>query len=62
MYKSMQVYEPIKTIVQELKKEMKLKNESEVVAYLYCLYKNRYESITLEEHRKAIHDANKFLK
>ncbi|RJG23294.1 hypothetical protein [Paenibacillus thiaminolyticus] len=53
MRKQMQVYSSVKNIVQDLKSELELKNESEVIAYLYCIYKQRYKSITLDEHKKA---------
>jgi hypothetical protein len=50
----MQVYSSVKTIVQDLKKELKFSNESEVIAYMYAIYKGRYKEITLEEHRNAL--------
>ncbi|MNW41489.1 hypothetical protein D3C74_186270 [compost metagenome] len=50
----MQVYSPIKSIVQDLKKEIELKNESEVIAYLYCIYKQNKNNLKLEDHKKAL--------
>lgn len=50
----MQVYSSVKTIVQEIKKDVELANESEVIAYLYAIYKGHYKEITLEEHKKAL--------
>ncbi|PAF30768.1 hypothetical protein CHI14_15895 [Paenibacillus sp. 7516] len=50
----MQVYSSVKTIVQDLKKDLEFSNESEVIAYLYAIYKDRYKTITLEEHRNAL--------
>ncbi|MND45544.1 hypothetical protein D3C76_316330 [compost metagenome] len=64
MRKQMQVYSPIKNIVQELKKELNLKNESEVIAYLYCIYKQNKKSrktITLEEHKQTLEEIENIL-
>lgn len=61
MYKSMQVYTPIKTIMQDLKKNLELKNESEVIAYLYCTYQRQYKSITLEQHKQTLKDIKEIL-
>lgn len=64
--KQMQVYLPVKRIVEDLKKKIGLKNESQVIAYLYALYDDRLEKITLIEHEKAlkriteIHNQNSF--
>lgn len=52
--KQMQVYSSVKTIVQDLKRDLELSNESEVIAYLYSIYKGRYKTITLEEHKQAL--------
>ena len=54
MYKQMQVYTGVKTIIQELKKELDFKNESEVVAYLAALREQQKEKITLVQHQAAI--------
>ncbi|MNJ78498.1 hypothetical protein D3C77_762670 [compost metagenome] len=60
-YKQMQVYTPIKNIVQNLKTELDFKNESEVIAYLYAIYKYRYKAITLEEHKQALKEKDDIL-
>lgn len=50
----MQVYSSVKTIVQDLKKDLELSNESEVIAYLYAIYNSRRKTITFDEHRNAL--------
>lgn len=50
----MQVYSSVKTIVQDLKKDLELSNESEVIAYLYAIYNSRRKTLTLDEHRNAL--------
>ncbi|MFD5022379.1 hypothetical protein ACFWMP_26095 [Paenibacillus sp. NPDC058367] len=52
MRKSMQVYSNVKKIVEDLKKELELKNESEVIAYLSQFYRIRQKSLTLDEHKQ----------
>jgi hypothetical protein len=54
MYKQMQVYSGVKSTIQELKKELEFKNESEVVAYLAALREIQKNDITLVQHQKAI--------
>ncbi|KAA8786589.1 hypothetical protein EC604_22430 [Paenibacillus amylolyticus] len=54
MRKQMQVYSSVKAIVQDLKKDLELSNESEVIAYMYTIFNSRRKSITLDEHRAAL--------
>ncbi|MEK3837940.1 hypothetical protein [Paenibacillus sp. FSL R7-0128] len=60
-FKSMQVYTPIKNIVKDLKAELELKNESEVIAYLYKFYANRSKSLTLAEHKEIKEEIDKII-
>lgn len=53
-YKPMQVYSGVKVVVQDLKKELKFKNESEVIAYLAALREIYQDRITLTQHNEAI--------
>lgn len=53
MRKQMQVYTPIKNIVQDLKSSLQLSNESEVIAYLYALYEMQYPNLKVHEDLKA---------
>ena len=50
----MQVYSGVKTIVQQLKKELGLKNESEVVAYLAAIREQYHDKITYVQHNEAL--------
>lgn len=50
----MQVYSSVKSIVQDLKKDLGLSNESEVIAYLYTIFNSRRETISFDEHKAAI--------
>lgn len=59
--KQMQVANQINTIVQDMKKELELGSASEVIGYLYTLYRNRQKEITLHEHKRAIHDMKEIL-
>lgn len=52
MRKPMQVHTNVKNIVQDLKKDLELKSESEVIAYLYEFYQLRHKSLTLDEHKQ----------
>lgn len=52
--KPMQVYTGVKAIVQDLKKELDFKNESEVVAYLAAIRELYRNEITLVKHQTAI--------
>lgn len=54
MRKSMLVYSSVKNIVQDLKKQLGLKNEGEVIAYLHAFYSRRYRTLTLEEHKELL--------
>lgn len=54
MRKMMQVYSPVKTIVQNLKQELEFKNESEVIAYLYSIRDIYKDKITLVQHQDAL--------
>lgn len=51
--KQMQVFSQTKQIVQDLKKSLGLKNESEVIAYLYAIYEMKFEKLTVIEDMKA---------
>jgi flagellin-specific chaperone FliS len=44
----------ISNILKDLKKTLKVKNESEVIGYLYAIYENHYPRITMPEHEKAM--------
>jgi len=48
----------VKTRVEELKKHMKFKTESEVLAYLCCLYDDMYSKITLDQDHRVKEMAN----
>ncbi|OMD76587.1 hypothetical protein [Paenibacillus odorifer] len=61
MYKMIQVYTPVKNIVKDLKKDLELKNESEVIAYLYQFYQSRRKSLTLDEHREIKDEIEKII-
>jgi len=52
--KQMQVYAPVKEFVQEMKNDLEFSNESEVIVYLYALYKNRYKQMLHTEHKQAM--------
>lgn len=54
MYKQMQVYTGVKTLVQDIKKERKLKNESEVIAYLAAIREIYKDKISLTQHEEAL--------
>lgn len=49
-----QVYKPVKNILKDLKNALKVKNESEVIAYLYGIYEEKYPKLTVIEHEKAL--------
>jgi len=53
-YKQMQVYSSVKAIVQDYKKKLKLKNESEVIAYLSAIYDKHRPKLTIDEHEEAL--------
>lgn len=54
MRKQMQVYSPVKNIVQDIKKELDLRNESEVIVYLAAIRTIFKDRITLNQHQEAI--------
>ncbi|SFF49339.1 hypothetical protein SAMN04487969_1555 [Paenibacillus algorifonticola] len=53
-YKMMQVYTGVKTVVQDLKKELELKSESETVAYLAAIRELHKDKLTHVQHQEAI--------
>jgi hypothetical protein len=55
--KMSQVYKPVKDKLLELKRTTGLKNESEVIAYLYALYESRYDKMSHKEHQDALDQA-----
>lgn len=52
--RSTKVSPGVKVRLEELKEHLKLKNESEVVAYLMGLYDLKYETLKVVEHEKAL--------
>lgn len=52
--KSIMTNQAISQTLKDLKASLKLKNESEVIGYLYGIYENHYPRITLPEHEKAL--------
>jgi flagellin-specific chaperone FliS len=44
----------VKNILKDLKSTLKVSNESEVIAYLYAIYEERYPKLTLIEHENAL--------
>lgn len=44
----------VKNRLEEMKKKLMLKNESEVIAYLICMYDLKYESISMAQHEKVL--------
>ena len=48
------VQKSVKQILHDLKDKLGVKNESEVIAYLYAIYEDRYPKITLIEHDQAM--------
>lgn len=54
MRKQMQVYAQAKALVEEVKKELGLKNESEAIAYLYMIRDIYKDKITFVQHQEAM--------
>lgn len=57
-YKQMQVFNGVKAAVQDLKAELKLRNESQVIAYLVALREGQRDKITLTQHQAALERAD----
>lgn len=51
-YKQVQVHTPVKRKLEEAKKELNLKSESETIAYLAILREMYREKITLVQHQE----------
>lgn len=52
--KTLQVYNSVREIVSDVKKRRGLKNDSEAIAYLYALYEDQADRITLNQHERAL--------
>lgn len=52
--KSTKVSPGVKMRLEELKGHLKLKNESEVVAYLMGFYDIKYETLKVVDHEKCL--------
>lgn len=59
--KQMQVYNGVKTVIQDLKKELDFKNESEVLAYLYAVRDIYKDKITFTQHKEALAKADEII-
>lgn len=54
MKRQMQVYAGSKRAVEDVKKELNLKNESEAIAYLYAIREIYKDKITFTQHNEAM--------
>lgn len=52
--KTLQVYNPVRKAVDEVKTIRNFKNDSETIAYLIALYETFAKKITLDEHDKVL--------
>lgn len=55
--KSTKLAPGVKARVEDMKKALHVKSESEVIAYLCALYDRKYQYITLPEHGNLLKDA-----
>lgn len=51
---NVKVSKSIKSTLKDLKSTLKVKNESEVIGYLYAIYEGHYPKVTMPEHENAL--------
>lgn len=53
---SVKLMSPVKERIAALKRELKVKTESEAIAYLYLYYDRHFEQVTVKESAKLLSD------
>jgi hypothetical protein len=53
---TIKVKSPVKDRIEMLKRELKVKTESEAIAYLYLYHDKHYEQITVKESLKLLEE------
>lgn len=57
MRKTTQLSPNTKTALKDIQTHLKLKNESQAVAYLISMYGIKYSKMTMPEHEKCMQDS-----